>query len=344
MQGPPPPCYAPRMPERTIIVGDIHGCLDELRELLATLRLSDTDRLIAVGDLVGKGPDGAGVVRFFREGGHKSVLGNHDAKLLAARRGEGGKPLRDTHRAHADAMTELDWRWLESRPLSIELPELGAIVVHAGLVPGIPLGDQRRKDLLNMRSLRPDGTASRKIEDGAPWASLWGGPERIVFGHDAVRGLQRWPHAIGLDTGCVYGGYLSALVYPEDRIRRQRALAVYEAVAASPTRVCPWDGLDGVVQVTSGRLPNGRPREVIVLKTSKGKLRAYLNRCEHLPIPLDGGSGQFLSLDRRHLACGTHGALFRLDDGLCTEGPCEGAHLEPVDVRVDDEGWIIVDG
>ena len=93
------------MAERTIIVGDIHGCLAELRELLGTLGFSDEDRLIAVGDLVGKGPDGAGVVRFFREGGHQSVLGNHDAKLLAARRGERDKPLGEAHRAHADALS-----------------------------------------------------------------------------------------------------------------------------------------------------------------------------------------------------------------------------------------------
>ncbi len=331
------------MTRRTIIVSDIHGCLDELKALVEELRLTSDDRLIAVGDLVGKGPDGAGVVRFFREGGHEAVLGNHDDKLLRYHRGDRDE-LRDSHRAHADAMSADDWRWLAAVPLWLRLPEHEAIVVHAGLVPGVPLERQRRKDLLNMRSLRPDGTASSRSDEGQPWASRWPGPERVIFGHDAVRGLQRWPHAIGLDTGCCYGGLLSALVLPSGRVARQRAFAVHVPVPPRPTRVCQLRDLDEVRVVAAGRLEDGRPREVIVLQNTAGEPRAYVNRCEHLPIPLDGGSRRFLSADGTHLACGTHGALFRLDDGYCTEGPCTGASLETVPLRVDEDGWIVIDG
>ncbi len=200
---------------RAIILGDVHGCVDELRSLLREVGLGAGDRVVSVGDLVGKGPDGAGVVRLFREAGYEAVLGNHDARLLAWRRGERERPLGPSHRADAHRMTDQDWRWLEARPLFIELPEHGAVVVHGGLVPGVPLARQERATLLNLRSIRPDGSASKRVEDGEPWAKLWPGPELVVFGHDAVRGLQRWPHAIGLDTGCVYGGRLSALVLPE---------------------------------------------------------------------------------------------------------------------------------
>ena len=85
------------------------------------------------------------------------------------------------------------------------------LVVHAGLVPGVPLDDQEPEHLLNLRSITPEGRPSKKL-DGTPWAALWRGPDHVVFGHDAVRGLQRHPHATGLDTGCVYGNALTALV------------------------------------------------------------------------------------------------------------------------------------
>ncbi|HJL19412.1 MAG TPA: metallophosphoesterase family protein [Sandaracinaceae bacterium LLY-WYZ-13_1] len=204
--------------ERTVVVGDLHGCLEELERLLDAVGFTARDRLIAVGDLVGKGPDGAGVVRFLRTGGHEAVRGNHDAKLLAARRGERDRPLGAKHRAHAEAMDDADWAWLDGLPPWLQLPDHGAIVVHGGLVPGVPLEAQDPDVVTNLRSIRPDGTPSQRVDEGEPWAKHWPGPELVIFGHDAIRGLQRWEHAVGLDTGCVYGLELSALMLPDRRI------------------------------------------------------------------------------------------------------------------------------
>lgn len=330
------------MGARVIIVGDIHGCLEELHALLDQLRYDPADTLITVGDLVGKGPDGAGAVRFFREGGHAAVLGNHDDKLLRWRRGERDKPLKASHSAHAEAMNDADWNWLEALPLWISLPAHGTLVVHAGVVPGVPTEEQRRADLLGMRSLRTDGSSSPRAEDGEPWAARYRGPERIVFGHDAIRGLQRWPFALGLDTGCCYGGHLSALVLPDDRVVSQRAFRAHQPIETA-TRVCQISDLAAPRPVFAGHDSEGRPREVLVLATPDGEPRAYLNRCRHLPIPLDGGSREFLTDDGTHLRCGTHGAIYRLDDGYCVEGPCEGTWLERVPLRIDDEGFVVLD-
>lgn len=83
----------------------------------------------------------------------------------------------------------------------------------------------------------------------------------------------------------------------------------------------------------------GRPREAIVLIDDTGTPRAYINRCKHVPIPLDGGSRHFFTSDKSALLCGTHGAQYRLTDGYCFKGPCRGTQLTAVELRV--EGGII---
>jgi hypothetical protein len=82
-------------------------------------------------------------------------------------------------------------------------------------------------DLCNMRRLLPDGSASSSSKLGVPWVTQWRGPELIVFGHDAVAGLQVTPHAIGLDTGCCYGKQLTAVILPERRIVSVQAAREY---------------------------------------------------------------------------------------------------------------------
>ena len=76
------------MGSRTIVVGDVHGCLEELDELLSRLEVGPSDRLVLAGDLMDRGPDPVGVVRRARERGALAVLGNHDEKHLRFARHE----------------------------------------------------------------------------------------------------------------------------------------------------------------------------------------------------------------------------------------------------------------
>src|SRR4051812_578872 len=70
-------------PPRTLIIGDVHGCLDELKDLLDVAATEGMpEQIILVGDLVAKGPDSQGVLQFARQRGIRAVLGNHDAKVL----------------------------------------------------------------------------------------------------------------------------------------------------------------------------------------------------------------------------------------------------------------------
>ena len=95
------------------------------------------------------------------------------------------------------------------------------------------------------------------------------------------------------------------------------------------------------VAVPMGLDDRGLPIDGLVVRTPAGELRAYINVCKHIPIPLDSGSGEFLTADGSHLFCGTHGATFRLEDGMCVHGPCKGVPLDAVFIEEDEGGaWL----
>lgn len=193
-----------------------------------------SDKVVFVGDLVAKGPDSRGVLAIVRELSAQSVLGNHDARVLEHRQaleeGRTPRPLRRDHAAVVAALDDRDFALLASLPLHLELPENLGLVVHAGIVPGIPLAQQEPDMLLNIRTIRPDGTGSRRPNEGVLWGSVYGGPAFIYFGHHAAQGLQRHPYALGLDTGCVYGRRLSAFVLPDKRLISVEARKTYTEV------------------------------------------------------------------------------------------------------------------
>ncbi len=174
-----------------------------------------------------------------RRTGAVIVRGNHEQKLLdwrRARRTGEELVLGRTHTEVARSLREVDWTLLETSPLWFELPEHGALVVHAGVLPGVPMEEQSPHTLMHIRTcgVRGDVSQKRVRAHGIPWASLYSGPPQIVFGHNALAGLQLHPWATGLDTGCVYGGRLSAIVLREGErvprsVARRRQLLVSQA-------------------------------------------------------------------------------------------------------------------
>jgi Calcineurin-like phosphoesterase len=191
---------------RTLIVGDVHGCASELRALLDKVAFGASDRLLLVGDLIARGPDSLGVLDLVLETKGRFVRGNHEERLLLARKDSKLK-LPESHRVLLTALREDHWQMLAESPLWLDVPEHGARLVHAGLDPALPqIGAQERKVLLNVRTL-PDESGEEVL-----WATRYHGPEQVVFGHHAMQGLQLHPWATGLDTGCVYGNSLTALL------------------------------------------------------------------------------------------------------------------------------------
>ena len=198
----------------TVIVGDVHGCAAELEELLETLCFAaGVDRLVFVGDLVARGPDTVGVIAVARRLGAAVVRGNHEDKLLAWRLR--GKSLGAEHARVAAQLSEQDWALLEATPLWNDLPEHGVRVVHAGVVPGTPIDRAPSDALLRMRTIDRRGRWSDEPDAGPLWGTRYEGPPHVVFGHNARDEPQLHEWATGIDTSCVYGGRLTAIVLGE---------------------------------------------------------------------------------------------------------------------------------
>lgn len=223
----------------TWIVGDIHGCAEELSRLLERLALGPDDDLVAAGDLFHRGPDAAGVARLLCAARARFVLGNHELRVLRRlglaptstdpadrppRRDDWPELSDEDLRGDGGARCALDpkervsiVRFLqghagflvssarESRPPARDGSPW--VVVHAGIDPRRPLSEQRIADLVSTRRLPGPGRPF--------WYEAWEGPELVLFGHTPSPAPR--PHryrgrlvALGLDTGCVYGGRLSA--------------------------------------------------------------------------------------------------------------------------------------
>jgi hypothetical protein len=204
---------------RTIIVGDVHGCRRELEQLLDKVAFAAGDRLVFVGDLVARGPDSLGVLDIVRRTGAIVVRGNHEHKLLtwkearmARLRGEAAREVKlgPIHARLAESLRPVDWSILETSLLWLDFPEHGARVVHAGVQPGVAIDRTKPSTLMRIRTVSREGRPS--VSGPVLWASRYIGPPHVVFGHNAAPGLQLHRWATGLDTGCVYGGRLTALV------------------------------------------------------------------------------------------------------------------------------------
>jgi len=212
---------------RTIVTGDVHGCYFELTALLDEIGVRQDDRLVFVGDLITKGPASREVLEFVRKRKNcESVLGNHEYLLLQHYRGEDVE-LESPHR---DFIAEMGkdfgdlMEWVSQLPLYLDLGD--HVVVHAGIRPGRPLERQTLDDLTQLRTLNGTAPGSRR---GTPWFERYRGEKIVIFGHWVFDAPLLRDNAIGIDTGCVYGGRLTAVVLPAGHLVSVPALKAYAA-------------------------------------------------------------------------------------------------------------------
>jgi len=237
-----------------VFIGDVQGCDDELGDLLDALNFDPAGHeLWFAGDLVNRGPHSARVLRRVRELGADSVLGNHELNFLRVVAGDRPLRPRDTFEALIED-PELDaWlAWLRERPLVKTWDDV--VLVHAGLPPrdlgrlpkrveslerklrtgGEPWNDPVLRLLTSVRYC--DEKGRQPPDDDAPgaayepWFHFYRGERKVVFGHWSRRGLVREKRVRGVDTGCVWGGRLTAWIAEEDRIVSVPARRAYQAL------------------------------------------------------------------------------------------------------------------
>ena len=182
------------------VVGDVHGCRATLERLLDSLAPDRNDLVVFVGDLVRKGPDSEGVIDILRSRSNLlSVRGNNEQKLV-----DGRKSI--------DSLSDDDLAYLDSLPAVISWDD--AAVVHGGIDHRKPVAEHTLTDVLNTRSLAPEGGYERPY-----WFETRRESPRIFFGHTVLAEPFASDHAVGLDTGCVYGGRLTAYDYRDSAFR-----------------------------------------------------------------------------------------------------------------------------
>ncbi len=242
------------------IIGDVHGCFDELVALLTKLGYSvepqcssdgvagyevkspEGRKAVFVGDLVDRGPKIPEVLRLVMgmvgTGRALSVPGNHDIKLLRKLR---GKDVQITH-GLANSLEQLEKETPEFRKQAAEfldqlvshyvLDDGMLVVAHAGMKE-----EMQGRGSGKVRDFALYGeTTGETDEFGLPvrynWAAEYRGKAMVVYGHTPVPRADWLNRTINIDTGCVFGGSLTALRYPEKELVSVAAGAVY----AEPVR------------------------------------------------------------------------------------------------------------
>jgi predicted phosphodiesterase len=226
------------------IFTDVHGCIEELRELYTLASPGINDTIVIAGDLLDRGPDSAAVVRFFRELSLQQpvvlVSGNHESKHKRYRKnrlvspGVAQQMLKhndELERITADLSPE-DIEWLDAACLYYRIPGQSAVVLHGGVTPkmrslGRSEADKWHKHEAHIMYVR-------KLETGEFWADVYDGRfGHIFFGHEPFipnTSPVQFQHATGLDLGCVFGGSLACAVVADDgscRYLTVKARAMY---------------------------------------------------------------------------------------------------------------------
>lgn len=194
-----------------------------MSELLDRIVPTADDLIVSTGDIVRKGPQPERCLELWQARGYHAVIGNNEEKVLE-----------DRSFVHRPDLIEFISRW----PLVVDVPALNITVVHGGLYPGMPVEEEAisraAADVVRLRWIRHENGQwrragkSKERDEDVLWSEVWDGPRTVVYGHTPLREPRVDRYAIGLDTGCVYGGWLTAAIHDGQwRFERVRARRKY---------------------------------------------------------------------------------------------------------------------
>lgn len=201
---------------RQIFIGDVQGCFDEWQDLLSACQINwAVDEVYLAGDMINRGPKSLEVVQYLMAHPEiKCILGNHEHFYLKGKKKKKSfARLREAFGVHDEGIKA----WLRTLPYYLENKDW--ILVHGGL----PKGKNHSLSEIDPEIL----TTIRLDKNERPWYESYKGDRRVIFGHWAMRGLVAYKNVIGLDSGCVYGGSLTAYILPDDRWLSVPARAEY---------------------------------------------------------------------------------------------------------------------
>ncbi len=203
--------------KETFIVGDVHGCFNELMLLLEKAKYSPKEhRLILVGDLINKGPDSFKILNWFRKTKTETVIGNHEIKFIKTIESNQLLPPSLEQLKQQMGTKLYDWiEWIKTWPIYIETEDF--LVVHGGVIPEEHPSQSKPEYLVNIRCW-DSKTKTIYSKDYPAWHEFYTSPKLVVYGHWAKQGLKVKTNSIGLDTGCVYGGQLTGVWLPSRTI------------------------------------------------------------------------------------------------------------------------------
>ena len=236
----------PKPGGRLILVGDVHGCLAELKALMLAARVDEAvDTVVLLGDLVNKGPDSLGVLRWAMANEHfvLAIRGNHeDGALLARAHLDGGEEdaCASSFAAWVGDLEPLEIDFLRALPLMIVLSRFDVVCVHAGLLPGVPLAEQPHVIATKLRimvPIPPDTAAvaaaagggaaamglaqSPAVRTWAPWESIWQDRQERTQPHvGAVPWWNLWGERTRGDGACRCPWQQAHVVFGHDAQKR----------------------------------------------------------------------------------------------------------------------------
>ncbi|MEO1953772.1 MAG: metallophosphoesterase family protein [Campylobacterales bacterium] len=207
---------------RLIVYGDIHGCLNELIKLRSKIDIKPNDIEVCVGDIITKGYNSIGVLDYLIQNDIKSVLGNHEDKLiryLEHEKENKKNPIKldSDEKNIIKNLTKEHLNYLHSLPVYLKFSNI--TIVHGGLQNHTVLSRLTKKSIqkvLRLRYVDENGNFVSKGQENKKcsfWADVYDGNQGfVIHGHRWMQTVHIHKNAIGIDTGCVYGNKLTAIV------------------------------------------------------------------------------------------------------------------------------------